>query len=103
MFPAQALTDPARAKREIRFRIARERLEFFTATAAAVRPLRWPDRIRVRWLGAPAVLNLATVPVAFLLKRTLFPGNARRTPLVWRIARAVRRRFSQGLCGKSRA
>jgi hypothetical protein len=95
MFPTQELNALAHCKRMIRARIARERFACSTALEAVARPLRWIDRLHARWRSVPALLKLATVPVAFFLKRRLFPRKARRSvlarwlPLAWRIVRGV--------------
>jgi hypothetical protein len=96
MFPTQELTALARGKQAIRLRIARERLACSVAMETVVRPLRWLDRLHARWQTAPAVLKLAAVPVALLLKRKLFPKKMRLgalmrwVPRIWRVARAAR-------------
>ena len=96
MFPTQALTALADSKQAIRFRIARERFECFTAVESAVRPLRWLDRFQARWQAVPAVFKFAAVPVAIFLKRKIFPRKPRRAawarwiPLAWRLGKGIR-------------
>jgi hypothetical protein len=96
MFPAQALTALARGKQELRFRIARERFECFIAVESAVRPLRWLDRFQAHWQTVPTVFKFAAVPVAFFLKRKIFPRKTRRgawmrwIPLAWRLGKGIR-------------
>lgn len=94
MYPNGELSELDAQKNALRRRIQLRRAECALAAQGAVRPLEWIDRAIAMWQKISPMAKLASVPLALLLKRTLFRrakifGSLLRWgPLAFRMFRA---------------
>jgi hypothetical protein len=72
MYPNGELSLLAAQKEVLRRRIQIRRAECAIAAEEAARPLQWLDRAVAVWRKITPMAKVASLPLAFLLKRTLF-------------------------------
>jgi len=82
MYPDGELARLADYKAALRLRIGLRRVECATAVAGVERPLLWLDRAIAWWHRIGPFAKLAAIPVALLVKRTLFPRAGLFTSLL---------------------
>ena len=100
MYPNTELTRLSAHKDAVRRRISGRREATAVALAGAVRPLEWVDRALAMWRKVSPVAKVVALPLALLLKKTLFRRAkilgtlVRWAPLalgIFRATKAVRR------------
>jgi|ERR1043166_7960452 hypothetical protein len=72
MYPHGELTELELQKLALRRRIQLRRAECAIAAEGASRPLQWIDRAIATWRKISPMAKLASVPLALLLKKTIF-------------------------------
>jgi hypothetical protein len=73
MYPQRELTRLTAHKAALRWNITLRRAHCAEAAGRLARPLEWLDRVRSFWRRLSPFAQLATMPLGFLVKRTLFP------------------------------
>jgi hypothetical protein len=95
MYPNGELNELAAQKFALRRRIQVRRAECAIAAEGAARPIEWLDRAIATWRKISPLTKVAAVPLAMLLKRTLFRrakilGSLLRWgPLAFRVFRSA--------------
>lgn len=72
MYPNGELIELELQKAALRRRIQLRRAECALAAEGASRPLEWIDRAIAMWRKISPMAKLASVPIALLLKKTVF-------------------------------
>ena len=73
MYPQNELNHLAAYKTGLRRDIAHRRARCAEAAARVLQPLAWLDRVVAFWRRLSPLAQFATVPLGFLVKRTIFP------------------------------
>lgn len=73
MYPNEELTRLAAHKATLRRGIALHRAQCAEAAARLAQPIDWLDRATATWRRLAPLAQLAAVPLAFALSRSLFP------------------------------
>jgi hypothetical protein len=97
MYPDEELIRLAGYKNRLQRRIQLHRAECAVAVAGAVRPLEWLDRVVNWWRRIAPIAKVGAIPMAFILKKTVFRrakilGTLLRWgPLAFRAVQSFRR------------